>query len=120
MTRWRRRIGVAVAIVACMATFDIATATTSTVGRTRAVVLFMGDSNTTIGAAHIDWALTGAPVFGNPPHRNNGYVPVLMSHTGAAIRTPDCPVGVQDCPSTNYWKVKLASIGGKVVPDAVV
>src|SRR5262249_43275710 len=45
--------------------------------------------------------------------------PVLASRVGASIRTYDCldPTG---CTTTDYWKTKLASLAGKVVPDAIV
>lgn len=80
---------------------------------TRGVVLFVGDSNITMGAQNIDWVLTWNT------HNDNGYVPVLASRVGAAIRTPDCldPVG---CTTTDYWAGKLGSLEGKVTPDAIV
>jgi lysophospholipase L1-like esterase len=79
----------------------------------RGVVLFVGDSNITLGAATIDWDLTWNS------HNDNGYVPVLASRVGAGIRTPDCldPTG---CSTDDYWQVRLGELFGKVQPDAIV
>jgi hypothetical protein len=80
---------------------------------TRGVVLFVGDSNITLGAAAIDWTLTWMQ------HNDNGYVPVLASRVGAAIRTPDC-LDPTSCTHFNYWKLKLATILPKVDSDMIV
>jgi lysophospholipase L1-like esterase len=80
---------------------------------TRAVVLFVGDSNVTLAAANIDWALTWQA------HEDNGYVPVMASRVGSAIRTPDC-LEPDGCDTFDYWADKLASLEDKVVPDAIV
>jgi hypothetical protein len=79
----------------------------------RGVVLFVGDSNITLGAATIDWDLTWKS------HNDNGYVPVLAARVGAGIRTLDCidPTG---CTTYDYWQVKLAELSSKVQPDAIV
>lgn len=79
----------------------------------RAVVLFVGDSNITLGAQNIDWVLTWNS------HNDNSYTPVFASRVGSAIRTPDCldPVG---CSTNDYWKIKLGEIFSKVNADAVV
>jgi hypothetical protein len=79
-------------------------------GQTRAVVLFVGDSNVTVGAGEIEWALT---------LKDNQYVPVLASRMGGRIRTPDCRV-VKDCKTFNYWKFKLDSFRSKVNADVIV
>jgi lysophospholipase L1-like esterase len=80
---------------------------------TRAVVLFAGDSNITLAAAEIDWALTWQE------HEDNGYVPVMASRVGATIRTPDC-LEPDGCSSFDYWADKLASIEDRVQPDVIV
>jgi lysophospholipase L1-like esterase len=80
---------------------------------TRAVVLFLGDSNITLAAANIDWALTWQD------HEDNGYVPVMASRVGSAIRTPDC-LEPEGCDTYDYWDGKLASIEDEVTPDAIV
>ena len=80
---------------------------------TRAVVLFVGDSNVTLAAQNIDWVLTW------DTHSDNGYVPVMASRVGATIRTYDC-VDPTGCTTTDYWRTKLASLAGKVVPDVIV
>jgi hypothetical protein len=88
-------------------------AVNTTNAHTRGVVLFVGDSNMTLGATAIDWTLTWEQ------HHNNGYVPVLASRVGAAIRTPDC-LDPTSCTHFNYWKLKLATILPKVNADAIV
>jgi hypothetical protein len=80
---------------------------------TRGVVLFVGDSNVTLGATQIDWATTWES------HNDNGYVPVFASRVGAAVRTEDC-VDVTNCTTFNYWRLKLAGILPKVDADVMV
>ena len=79
-------------------------------GQTRGVVLFVGDSNVTLGAGAVEWALT---------RKDNQYVPVLASRMGGRIRTPDCPV-VNGCKTFNYWRFKLDSFRSKVNADVIV
>jgi hypothetical protein len=79
-------------------------------GQTRAVVLFVGDSNVTLGAGAIEMAVS-QPV--------NQYVPVLAARVGARIRTPDC-LNPWDCQTFDYWRYKLASFRSKVDSDAIV
>lgn len=90
-----------------------AVGTTTSNSGTRGVILFLGDSNVTLAAQNIDWSLTWNS------HADNGYVPVMASRVGSSIRTPDClqPSG---CATFDYWKTRLASLNGKVVPDAIV
>src|SRR4051794_23406044 len=112
-----------VACLAASAAFCVATsgavATNTTVARTRAVVLFLGDSNVSVSAEAIDWALTGQPSLGLQPHKNNGYIPVLASRSGSGIRTADCP-DEATCTTYDYWKLKLETFQQKIVPDAIV
>jgi lysophospholipase L1-like esterase len=79
-------------------------------GQTRAVVLFVGDSNVIRGAGEIEMAVS---------RPDNQYVPVLAARVGARIRTPDCldPWG---CKTFDYWRYKLATLRSKVNPDAIV
>jgi hypothetical protein len=79
----------------------------------RGVVLFVGDSNVTLAATNIVWALTWQE------HSDNGYVPVMAGRVGASIRTYDClePAG---CASTDYWKTRLDELLSKVSPDVIV
>jgi lysophospholipase L1-like esterase len=80
---------------------------------TRAVVLFVGDSNITLAAAEIDWALTWQE------HEDNGYVPVMASRVGSTIRTPDC-LDPDGCTTFDYWADKLAGVEDRVQPDVIV
>jgi hypothetical protein len=73
----------------------------------------VGDSNVTLSAYPIESTLTWQE------HNNNGYVPVLASRVGAAIRTPDC-LDSTNCSTFNYWKLKLATILPRVGADAIV
>jgi hypothetical protein len=115
--RWRRplRVGVGVAFTAVViaGAAAVGTALTSGNASTRGVVLFVGDSNVTLAAGNIESVLAWNT------HSDNGYVPVMASRVGAAIRTYDClnPTG---CTTTDYWKTKLASLASKVVPDVIV
>lgn len=79
----------------------------------RGVVLFVGDSNVTLGATNIIWALTWEE------HDDNGYVPIMASRVGASIRTYDC-LDRAGCTSTDYWKTRLGELLPKVSPDVVV
>ena len=92
----------------------LAGAITSSNAGTRGVVLFVGDSNITLGSRVIDWALT------SQDHKDNGYVPVFASRVGSVIRTPSCLDTTTKCTAYNYWKLKLASILPKVNADAIV
>jgi len=79
----------------------------------RAVVLFVGDSNETFAANRIDWTLTWND------HNDNGYIPVMASHVGAGIRTPDC-LDSTSCSTNDYWQVKLSELAARVQPDVIV
>lgn len=113
--------GLAIAAVAVLSIFyglrgvKSASASTSTNANVRAVVLFVGDSNITLAAAEINWALTTQASNDNP------YVPVMTSRVGSGIRTVDCPAAtLSTCKTYDYWKIKLAQILPKVQPDVVV
>jgi hypothetical protein len=77
------------------------------------VILFAGDSNITLSAEAIDLLLT------TQTHNDNGYVPVVASRVGSAIRTEDC-LNPTNCTTFNYWQGKLATILPKVNADAIV
>ena len=79
----------------------------------RGVILFVGDSNITLGSEAIDWALT----WGD--HSDDSYTPVFASRVGAAVRTPDC-VKPSGCRRHDYWKIKLGDILPKIHPDTIV
>jgi hypothetical protein len=113
------RAGVAVALVFAVLVSDAAATTTSNAG-VRGLVLFAGDSNETLAAAQINWALTGVPVLGDTPHKDNGYVVMMASRSGAAVRTPDCLPQVSSCPTNDYWKLRFQAIFAKAKPDAIV
>src|SRR5262249_1811920 len=67
---------------------------------TGGVILFVGDSNLTLGAGHAEITLTRR-------HMDNGYVSVFAPRIGASIRTPDC-ADEANCDTWDYWKLKLA------------
>ncbi len=90
-----------------------ATASTGSNAGTRGVVLFVGDSNITLGSEAADWALTWEQ------HLNNGYVPVFASRVGASIRTEDC-LTASGCTTFDYWRLKLGTILPKVDADVIV
>jgi hypothetical protein len=92
----------------------VADAVTTSNAETRGVVLFVGDSNITLGSAAIDVTLTWGQ------HNDNGYVPVLASRAGSMIRTPDCLNSPTPCTTFDYWKLKLATIMPKVNADVIV
>ncbi len=114
--RWGRlRVGAAVALAAVMtagaAAFG-ATLTSENAG-TRAVVLFVGDSNVTLAAGNIESVLEWNT------HSDDGYVPVIASRVVAGIRTYDC-LASTPCATTDYWKTRFASLAGRVDPDVIV
>lgn len=109
----RRRLTVVLLALLLTAGAVGAGALTTSNAKTRGVVLFVGDSNITLGAAAINWMLTWQE------HPNNGYVPVLAPRVGSAIRTPDC-LDPNDCTTFDYWRLKLATILSKVDADAIV
>jgi lysophospholipase L1-like esterase len=79
----------------------------------RGVVLFVGDSNITLAANRIVWALTWEE------HNDNGYVPIMASRVGSSIRTYDC-LEPRGCRTTEYWKQRLGELLPSVAPDVVV
>jgi hypothetical protein len=119
----RLRKPVRVAMVAALVLAFLATdarATTRSNAGVRGLILFAGDSNETLAAAQIDWALTGTPTTGNTPHKDNGYVVMMSSRVGASVRTPDCVSETQPCATNDYWKLKFEAIFAKAKPDAIV
>jgi lysophospholipase L1-like esterase len=113
--RFHLRASSSIALVVLVIVGVAAVGAASTTGNasTRAVVLFVGDSNITLSAENIDWDLTWNA------HSDNGYVPVLASRVGSGIRTYDC-LDETTCTTTDYWKTKLASFANKIVPDVIV
>jgi len=108
-----KRLPVLLIVVALLVGFGVATATTPSNARVRGVVLFIGDSNITFTSEAIDFRTTWLD------HSDNGYVPVLASRVGAAIRDEDC-LDASTCTTTDYWKVKIAAIRQSVTSDAFV
>jgi lysophospholipase L1-like esterase len=81
-------------------------------GAARGVVLMVGDSNVTYGAAAIATALTT---------RQDGYVPVMSSRSGYGIRGFRCLTAACAADDArDYWKIRLANVLGRVTPDAIV
>jgi lysophospholipase L1-like esterase len=80
----------------------------------RGTVLFVGDSNLTLGA--------GAVVFAAQylDHWDNGYVATFATRPVAGLRTPDCPSTAPRCGTTNYWSTRLPQVLGRTRPNAVV
>src|SRR4051794_524802 len=105
-------VAAGVLVVTCTA--RVVGATTADNSHVRAVVLFVGDSNVSLGAGPIDWVLT------SQDHNDNGYIPVMASRFGAGIRTPDCLETTTPCPTADYWATKIGEILAKVRPDAIV
>lgn len=106
-------VAAGVAGVLAISTVAIVRAVTTSNAHNRGVILFVGDSNITLGSEVIDWALTWQS------HNDNGYSPVMMSRAGSAIRTSDCLISTS-CTTYNYWQTKLGETLTKVSPDAIV
>jgi hypothetical protein len=102
-----------VALVSFTVACSQAHASKESVGRTRAIVLFAGDSNIVLAAGGITNNLIS--FF----HTEHAYVPVFASRTGAGIRQSDCPKRVR-CDTFDYWQVKLGETLAKVDVDALV
>ncbi len=115
MARTRVALATALfAVVSLLAVGAVVATTTTSNAKTRGVILFVGDSNIYLNAFGIVSELSGPG-----PHGDNGYVPVLASRPGAAIRSPDCLVSA-GCTTGDYWKVKFAGLLPKVQADAFV
>lgn len=109
------RVGVAVfGVVGLLAVGAVMAATTTSNAKTRGVIMFAGDSNIYLNSFGIAAVLSGPGA-----HGDNGYVPVLASRPGVALRSPDCLV-TAGCTTGDYWKVKLAGILPKIQADAYV
>jgi lysophospholipase L1-like esterase len=109
---WTRSILVVGILVVAFGA-QIGAANTTSNAKVRGVVLFVGDSNVTLGAMSIDWALTWHS------HTDNGYVPVMDSRVGATLRNEDC-LNTTTCATTDYWKTRLGATLARVDPNAVV
>jgi hypothetical protein len=70
----------------------------------------VGDSNITLAGTQIALALT---------NRDHGYVPVIFTKPGAAIRSQDCSEPAP-CPTWNYWEIRLGQGLPKVGSDVFV
>ena len=103
---------VIVLVVSGVALAANAVTTTSNAG-TRAVVLFVGDSNIVLSVESVNNELT------HGSHFDNGYVPILAARVGAGIRTPDC-LDEATCTSWNYWRLKLPTLLPQIQLDAIV
>lgn len=112
-------ISAAIAAVLMVGTATIVYAVTTSNAHNRGVIMFVGDSNITLGAQEIENTLADNNLANNSIHLNNSYVPVFLSRSGARVRQPDC-INVLTCTTNDYWKLKLAATLPKVKPDAVV
>lgn len=95
-----RRIALLLTVTLAVTGIGVAYAVTSP-GASHGVILFVGDSNITLGAGQIEMAATAGP------HHNDPYIPVFASTIGAT--TADA-----------IWPARLATVLGQVHPDAVV
>src|SRR6478609_5333572 len=85
---------------------------------TRAVVMFVGDSNVAVGAKWPVWDLTSGDTG---DHVDNNYVPAFVARGGSGIRTLDCVQSeTSACQTYDFWKLKLAGVLTKVEPAAIV
>lgn len=82
----------------------------------RGVVMFIGDSNITLGAGSITYRSTFSA------HRDTAYTPVFEARPGAGLRTSNCAfVGVSTCTAaSDYWEKRLPSTLSRVSPAAIV
>lgn len=97
--------------MASMVLGGIAVATSSpSIGRTRATVVFLGDSNEVLSGTDIDLELL---------NRDYGYLVVNIARPGATIRYGDC-THPNSCPTYNYWQARVADTLAAVRPSAWV
>ncbi len=106
-------LALAMAAATGLVVFTSVNALTTSNAHDRGVIAFVGDSNITINAAGIDWALTTGT------HNDNSYTPVFISRVGSGIRTPDC-IDTKTCTTNNFWKTKLGEVLPKVNADIYV
>ncbi len=102
-----------------LSTIGIVHAVTTNNAGNRAIVMFIGDSNTSFGGAAPVKDLTYGEIAGTPDHKDNNYIPVFVARAGAGIRTPDC-LTTTTCTTRDFWKIKLANTFLKIKPDAFV
>jgi hypothetical protein len=109
-------------VVLSFSTFGVVHALAGNASNTRAVVMFVGDSNIALNGKYPVWDLTnGDGTILNYDHLDNNYIPVFAARSGAGIRTKDCKQNeLSTCTTYDYWKLKLAGAFTKIQPDAIV
>jgi GDSL-like lipase/acylhydrolase family protein len=98
------------AIVALAFCAGVAFAASTSTGRARATVVFLGDSNEVLPATSIAIDLLT---------RDNGYIVVNVARPGATIRYGDCPQRTS-CATYNYWQSRVLDTLAAVHPDVFV
>jgi len=88
---------------------SIAPLAQTSVGRVRAAVAFVGDSNIVLGIYPVTVALG---------ERAEPYEIVNLARSGTAVRTPDCPT--DPCATHDYWAVRIGQARLRTQPDAWV
>jgi hypothetical protein len=127
MKKQRRlaKVVLATAIVGMVsaASFAVGYATSTSGGgaKNRGVILILGDSNTALGGKWPVWDMTrGQGGVLTADHLDSNYVVSFIAHSGAGIRTIDCPTRQSNCSTSDFWKLKLGATFTQLQPDAIV